>query len=122
MKYLLLIKHSESLRSQTIPEGLMAAMDTFVTAAMKSGIMLDTGGLKPTSEASIVTMRNATLTVTDGPFSESKEIVGGYAMIDVKTRKEAMDLAMQFMELHRIHWPTFEGACEVRPLEDFEAA
>jgi hypothetical protein len=48
---------------------------------------------------------------------ESKEIIGGYALIEAKSREEAVDLARRFMELHRTHWPTFEGECEMRPLE-----
>ena len=54
----------------------------------------------------------------DGPFTESKEIVGGYAIIDAKTRDEALALARRFMELHLKHWPTFEGECETRPFEE----
>ena len=56
--------------------------------------------------------------MTDGPFTEAKEIVGGYALVEVKSRDAALDVARQFMELHRVHWPEFEGECEVRPLED----
>ena len=56
--------------------------------------------------------------VTDGPFTEAKEVVGGYALVDVKSNDEARTVARQFMELHRVHWPAFEGECEVRPLED----
>ena len=58
------------------------------------------------------------ITIMDGPFTESKEIVGGYSIIDAKTREEALDLARRFMELHLKHWPTFEGECEVRPFEE----
>ena len=53
-----------------------------------------------------------------GPFSESKEIVGGYALIEVNSKEQARDVARQFMELHRVHWPSFDGECEARPLED----
>ena len=56
--------------------------------------------------------------VTDGPFTEAKEVVGGYAMCETATREKAIALATKFMELHRIHWPEFEGTAEVRPLED----
>jgi hypothetical protein len=58
------------------------------------------------------------LKVTDGPFTEAKEIVGGYALFEMKSKEEALHMAQQFMELHRVHWPAFEGECEVRPLED----
>jgi hypothetical protein len=56
--------------------------------------------------------------VTDGPFSESKEVVGGYAMAEFASKEEALTMARDFMDLHRKHWPSFEGECEVRPLED----
>jgi hypothetical protein len=56
--------------------------------------------------------------VSDGPFTEAKEVVGGYALVEVKSKEEARQVARQFMEIHLAHWPEFEGECEVRPLED----
>ena len=118
MKYMMFIKHSESHRSEPIPPGLHAAMGEFVTAGFNSGVLKDTAGLKPTSEGSRVRLSGGTLKITDGPFTETKEVVGGYAIVEVKSREEALSMARQFMELHRVHWPTFEGECELRPLED----
>jgi hypothetical protein len=118
VKYLMLIKHDESYRSQPIPQGLMAAMGEFVTSQMKRGVIKDTAGLKPTSEAFRVRSSGGKLSFTDGPFTETKELVGGFAIADVRSADEARELARQFMELHRIHWPAFDGTCEVRPLED----
>jgi hypothetical protein len=57
------------------------------------------------------------LKVTDGPFTEAKEVVGGYALVEVASKEEALKIAQEFMELHRVHWPAFEGESEVRPLE-----
>jgi hypothetical protein len=65
-----------------------------------------------------VRLTGGRITVLDGPFTESKEIVGGYAIIDAKSRDEALTLARRFMELHLKHWPTFEGECEMRPFEE----
>jgi hypothetical protein len=118
MKFLMFIKHSESHRSHPIPKGLMDAMGEFVAQGFKSGVLKDTAGLKPTAEASRVRLSGGKLQVTDGPFTEAKETIGGYALVEVKSKKEALDVARQFMELHRVHWPAFEGECEVRPLED----
>jgi hypothetical protein len=118
MKYLMLIKHSESYRGDPIPQALMDAMGEFVTESFKSGVLKDTAGLKPTAEGFRVRSSKNRLTVTDGPFTEAKEIVGGYGLLEVDTKEEAMKVARQFMELHRQHWPAFEGECEVRPLED----
>ena len=56
------------------------------------------------------------ITVTDGPFTESKEVIGGYAILNVTSKSEALRVATEFMELHRKYWPEFEGECEVRPM------
>jgi hypothetical protein len=117
MKYLMLIKHPESLRSQTIPQALEEAMGEFIQEGVQSGVLKDTAGLKATSEGLRVRLSGGKLKVTDGPFTEAKEVIGGYAMVDVASRDEARELARRFMELHRVHWPSFEGECEVRPLD-----
>ena len=118
MKYLMLIKHSEGTRNEAIPQALQDAMGEFVGESFKSGVLKDTAGLKPTAEGFRVRSSRNQLKVTDGPFTETKEIVGGYAMVEVASREEALKFARQFMELHRVHWPAFEGECEVRQLED----
>jgi hypothetical protein len=118
MKHLMLIKHTESYRNEAIPQALMDAMGKFVAEGFKSGMLKDTAGLKPTAEGFRVRTGGNRLTVSDGPFTETKEVVGGYALVDVASREEALEVARQFMELHRVHWPAFEGECEVRPLED----
>ena len=118
MKFLMLIKHTESYRNQAIPQALMDAMGEFVGEGFKNGTLKDTAGLKPTSEGFRVRSSGNRLKVTDGPFTEAKEVVGGYALVDVASREEALKTARQFMELHRVHWPEFDGECEVRQLED----
>jgi hypothetical protein len=122
MKYLMFIKHTEDYRGHPIPQGLNEAMGKFVGDSMKSGVLLDTGGLKPTSDACEVRLKGGKITVVDGPFTESKEMIGGYALMNVKSDAEARALATEFMELHRVHWPDFVGSCEVRPCEDYEPA
>jgi hypothetical protein len=118
MKFLMLIKHAEFPRSTPIPEGLLGAMGEFVGDAMKTGVIKETAGLKPTADAFRIRSKGGKLRATDGPFTEAKEIVGGYAIAEVASREEAHRLAEKFMELHRVHWPEFECECEVRPLED----
>ncbi len=53
----------------------------------------------------------------DGPFTESKELIGGYSIIEVDSEAEALDICRKFMELHRVHWPDFSGECEMRPFQ-----
>jgi len=117
MRFMMFIKHTEDYRGKTPPAGLYEAMGEFVGAAQKSGALIDGAGLQPTDAGTRIKLKGGRITAIDGPFTESKEIVGGYALVETKTHQEALDLAMQFVELHRIHWPEFECECEVRPLE-----
>jgi hypothetical protein len=118
MKYLMFIKHSEKYRNEEIPQALMDAMGEFVAKGFKDGTLKDTAGLKPTKDAFRIRSSKGKLTTTDGPFVETKEVVGGYALIEVGGEEQAREIAREFMEIHRVHWPSFEGECEARPLED----
>jgi hypothetical protein len=119
MKFLMMIKHSESYRNQQIPQALMDAMGEFVGESFKNGTLKDTAGLKPSTEGFRLRLSKGKLKVSDGPFTEAKEVVGGYAIVEVPSKDEALKVARQFMDLHAKHWPEFEGESEVRPLEDF---
>ena len=118
MKFLMMVKHAEGAPGLEHPEALFAAMGKFVEESFKSGILKDTAGLKRTEQGYRIRSKGGKLTRTDGPFTETKEIVGGYAIVETKTKEEAEALAQQFMEFHRIHVPDFECECEVRPTED----
>ena len=120
MRYMMFIKHTEDYRGKPIPPGLMEAMGEFVGENMKNGKIVETNGLKSSHAGKKIRLRGGRLEVVDGPFTESKEIVGGYAIAEVKSEQEALELATQFMELHRIHWPEFEGESELRPVETGE--
>jgi len=121
MKFLMFINHAESSRDQAIPKALNDAMGEFVTEGFQKGWLKDTAGLKPTAEGFRIRSKGGKLTQTDGPFTESKEVIGGYAMVEVKTKEEAHEIARRFMELHRLHWPEFECVSEVRPIEEYVA-
>jgi hypothetical protein len=116
MKYLCFIKHAEHYRKAGPPAALLDAMGTFIAQSKRDGVLVDTGGLRPSSEGARVQLAGGKLTVIDGPFSESKEIIGGWAILQTKTRAEALRVATEFMELHRKHWPEFEGESELRPM------
>jgi hypothetical protein len=118
MRYMMFIKHTEDYRSADVPASLHEDMGKFIEESTKNGNFVGGAGLQPSSAGSRVRLSRGKITVTDGPFTESKEIVGGYAIIEAKTRDEAMALARRFMELHLKNWPTFEGECEVSPFED----
>jgi hypothetical protein len=117
MRYMMFIKHTEDYGNAEVPAGLYEEMGKFIEEATKSGNFVAGAGLQPLAKGTRVKLKGGKISVTDGPFSESKEIVGGYAIMDAKSHKEALTLARRFMELHQKHWPAFEGECEVRPLE-----
>ena len=118
MRYMMFIKHTEDYRQADVPASLYEDMGKFIEEMTQSGNFVSGGGLQPSSAGARVRLSKGKISVTDGPFVESKEIVGGYAISDAKTREEALTLARRFMELHLKHWPTFEGESEVRPFEE----
>src|SRR3954469_20139589 len=118
MKYLMFIKHAESAGQTQPPKALMDAMGEFVRRMLERGGVKGTGGLKPWSQAYRNRSRGGKLQVIDGPFAETNEVIGGYALVETRAKEEADAVAREFMELHRLHWPEFECESEVRPVED----
>jgi hypothetical protein len=120
MKFMMLVKHAENQGPP--PKELMDAIAKLSEEAVKERTMLSSGGLAPTEQSTRVRVSGGQLKVIDGPFTEAKEVVGGYAQFELKSKQEAIDGAVRFMELHRKHWPGWEGETEVRQLmgpEDF---
>ena|SRR6185312_10340192 len=118
MKYLCFIRHAESHRQNPPPAGLMKAMGEFVQRSLKNGSLVDTGGLLPSKDGVLISLRKGEITVKDGPFTESKEVIGGWAIIKADTKEEAVRIGREFMELHQKYWPEFDGESEVRPMFD----
>jgi len=118
VKYLTFIRHSESHRQAGPPAALMEAMGKFVQKSLKDGTLVETGGLLPSKDGLRIRLAGGKLTVTDGPFTEMKEVIGGWAILKADSKAEAIRIATEFMELHHKHWPEFEGESEVRPMFD----
>jgi hypothetical protein len=118
MKYLSFIRHSESFRNTPPPAAMMEAMGKAVEKWRKDGSLVDTGGLLPSKDGARIRLEGGNITVTDGPFIESKEVIGGWAILKADSKAEALRLATEFMDLHRKYWPEFEGEAEVRPMFD----
>ena len=118
MKYLSFVRSSEKYRDSHPPPALMEAMGKFVEKSFTEGSLVDTGGLLPSKDGVRIRLERGKISVTDGPFSESKEIIGGWAILKADSKEEAIRLATEFMDLHRKYWPEFEGESEVRPMFD----
>ena len=117
MKYLSFVRSSEKYRDAQPPAALMEAMGKLIEKFTKEGALVGTGGLAPSRDGFRMRVQNGELITTDGPFTESKELIGGWAILQADSKAEIVRLTTEFMELHRRHWPEFEGECEVRPIE-----
>lgn len=90
----------------------MAKMGKLVADGMTAGFLVSTEGCLPSALGARVRLANGKVTVTDGPFAESKEVVGGFAILEAKSKEEAIELAKQFIHV------AGDGECEIRQLFD----
>jgi len=111
MKFMFIVKSAHTMAPS--PK-LLEEMHKLANREIKAGRMLDNGGLMPIAMGSQVRIADGRLTVLDGPFAEAKEVIGGYAVFELKNKDEAVASAVEFMELHKEHMPGWEGTCEVR--------
>jgi len=119
MRFLMLVKHGENPGPP--PKEFLEAMARLGEEAAKSGTMIQSGGLSPIAKSTRVRLSRGQVTAIDGPFTESKEVVGGFAMFELKSKKEALEGALHFMELHKKYWPGWEGETEIRQVLGPEA-
>ena len=94
----------------------MEAVARLSAQETKEGKLVASGGLAPTATSSRVRLSGGKLAVLDGPFTETKEVVGGYAVMEFSSREAAVQGAVEFMELHKKYWPGWEGETEVRQI------
>jgi len=114
MRFMMLVKSAEN--SGPPPKELMDAIARLGEEAAKSGTMLQTGGLAPTAMSTRVRLSGGEISTIDGPFAESKEVIGGFAIFELKSKEAAVESALHFMELHKQHWPGWEGETEIRQI------
>ena len=114
MKFMMIVK--SNAEGTFPPKELMDVLNKMSEEATKAGSMVGGGGLKSTKAGARVLLSDGQITVTDGPFAESKEIIGGYAQFEFKSKEEAVQSAVQFMELHKKYWPGWQGETEVREM------
>ena len=112
MRFMMIVKAAEN--SGPPPKSLMDAISKIADEATKAGQMIESGGLASTATGARVRLSGGKVSVTDGPFTEAKEVFGGYAVFELKSKKEAIESAVRFMELHKEHWPGWEGETEIR--------
>ncbi|KKD04621.1 YciI family protein [Streptomyces sp. WM6386] len=115
-RYLSLVQIDESNAPAEGPSPeLMERMGALIEEITKAGVMLDTAGLTPSSQGTRVHWEDGKISVTDGPFTEAKEVVGGYALMQCKDKAEAIEWTKRFLQVHEEYWTV---TCEVREIAE----
>ena len=117
MRFLSMIRIDEK-RAQAPSEQLMRDVGKLVEEMTREGVLISTAGLRPTAEGVRVRLRGGNLSVTDGPFAETKEVIGGYAILEADSTKKAVELTKRFLRIHGDEW---DIECEIRQLEGPES-
>jgi hypothetical protein len=113
MRFISMIRIEENT-GQLPSEQLMSDMGKLIEELTRTGQLVSTAGLRPTSEGVRVRLRGGKLSVIDGPFIETKEVIGGYAILEAPSKEEAIELTRRFLRVHGDDW---DVECEVRQLD-----
>ena len=114
MRFLSMIRINEN--SGMVPsEKLMSDMGKLMEEMTRAGVLVSTAGLRPTSEGVRVRLSRGKVSTVDGPFAETKEVIGGYAILEAKSKAEAIELTKRFLLIHGEEW---DIECEVRQLDE----
>lgn len=114
MRFLSMVRINENAGVE-ITEQLMTDMGKLMDELTRAGALIDTAGLRPSSEGVRVRLNGGKTSVIDGPFTETKEVIGGYAILEAKSKEEAIELTRRFLKVHGDEWAI---ECEVRQLEE----
>ena len=114
MRFLSMIRLDERT-AQAPTERLMNDMGKLMEEMTRAGVLLSTAGLRPTSEGVRVRLSRGKLSTVDGPFAETKEVIGGFAILEAQSRREAIELTKRFLLVHGDKW---DIECEVRQLDE----
>ena len=118
-RYVLVVKATPEIEAGTFPDATFEAESAKYLSELESAeALVACARLLPSSHGKRVHFKAGNFTVTDGPFTETNEVIGGYAQFELKSKEVAVESAVRFMELHRKHWPGWEGETEVRQMFD----
>ena len=123
MKFLTFARGSET--SAAPPPAIIEAVEELFGKFTKAGQLVERGALMRSGAGAKVRLSGGKVTVTDGPFTEAKEVIGGYAILDLPSKLMAIEETVKLMELHKRHWPGWEGETEIRQIfdpDDFDQA
>jgi hypothetical protein len=114
MRYMVTVSMREDVGAP--PRELNEAMGREMGEALASGVMLDAGVLAPAARSTELRVAGGQLSVTDGPYAEAREVVGGYSIVQADSDEQAVTLARRVAEIHQEFWPGWQGSVEVRAI------
>jgi hypothetical protein len=116
MRFMGFVKMEEGIGAP--PQALIDAMDVFIGESVAAGQFLDGGGLYGTEDAVNFVIRGGESTRVDGPYAETKEVIGGYSVLEFASKEDAVENARRMAELHTKHWPEAELTITLRQISD----
>ncbi len=122
MRFMLIARATPLSESGLPPDPrLMAAIGELMAREGARGRLIGGEGLAPSAQGALGKLKNGKITFTDGPYAEAKELVGGYAIVRVKDKAEALEMAREFLQVHAdVLGPAFEMYSEIRQIHEFE--
>ena len=120
MRFMMLVKATRDSEAGAAPNPqLMAAVAKLAGEATASGALITAGGLLPSSQGVRICVADGRTSVIDGPFAETKELVGGFAIFELASKEAAVESGRKFMQIHAdILGPSYRGELEIRPMFD----
>ena len=120
MRFMLITKATKESESGLPPDPrLVKALAKLSQEMAEAGVLVGSGGLAPSSMGARLRLSGGQVTVTDGPSAETKEIIGGFGIVEVESKEQAIELFRQLWQVHAdIMGPSYEGEGEVRQLFD----
>ncbi|HEY8547038.1 MAG TPA: YciI family protein [Acidimicrobiales bacterium] len=112
MRYLTLVHRSDDRE----PPALTEAIQAFLSEVAAAGVLIDGGTLAGPEGSQVVRFARGEVLPTDGPFTEARDVAGGFSMLECSSDEEAVAVIRRFMDLHAVHWPEVEITVEVRPI------
>ena len=115
-RFMLTLKADENAPFGEPPPELFEGIGKLAEHWGGEGVLVDTAGMAPTAMSARVRLAGGSITSSGGPFTDEKEVATAYAIVSVDSQDDAVKRATEFLELHRQHWPVWEGTSEVRQL------
>ena len=102
------------------PQAMFEAVDKLMQEGIEQGVLVAFGGLLPTASGARATLEDGTIVITDGPFAEGKEVLGGYAIYDLPDLDAVKAWTKKSLDVHAKLWPAYRGTVEIREMFGME--